>query len=681
MPIILDPPEPERLTGDSDADLGVDAEARAVLRAVAHAPPRQPGVAPGTPWGDNGRYLIEQCLGRGGSGSVVYAAHDTSLDRVVALKVLDATAPDKDAAYTERLQREAKLAARVEHERVARVYDVGSHDGRAFVAMEYVQGGTLRQRMRDGAMSAPDVMDIAIQIAEGLAELHARGIVHRDLKPENVMLTASGGVKLLDFGLARSALGPPVSGGADRPPALDGASATLAGTPGYMAPEQCAGQPIDARVDVFALGVMLYELVTGQRLFRGTTVDAVLRETRAWAPDVNGEAWQVIGEPLRAPIARMLAPDPGERFADGADALAALRELEPPQHSVELSAPIAAPIGEAPTQHALVPPRVSWMRSRRARDAFEIACTMVAVVLLFAPRSRPKIRPAPQGMVAIDAGAIRIGRDESEIDRECAEIGAGCKRSLMMDEVPAMQLAVAPFYLDRYEVTNEQFARMLDDHRGNLVVSDDEDHDHIPRYVKGYPALGSSEVLIDLFPDHGGVEHVKDAGYRARAGREQLPVSQVTWYGAKLYCESIGKRLPTEDEWEAAARGQDRRLPWGADRPRCGAVAIPDDGALAPPSSCPRLTGPRPVGSAAQDVTPEGVHDLGGNVSEWTASWYTPGRRAAQSNSGAASAARVFRGGSWAGSRLARTSGRNGLAALIAGANMGFRCAANADEQ
>jgi formylglycine-generating enzyme required for sulfatase activity len=306
---------------------------------------------------------------------------------------------------------------------------------------------------------------------------------------------------------------------------------------------------------------------------------------------------------------------------------------------------------------------------------------MVAVVLLFTPRSRPRIRPAPQGMVAIDARAIRVGRDESEIDRECAEIGAGCKRSLMMDEVPAMQLDVAPFYLDRYEVTNEQFARMLDDHRGNLVVSDDEDHDHIPRYVKGYPALGSSEVLIDLFPDHGGVEHVKDAGYRARAGREQLPVSQVTWYGAKLYCESIGRRLPTEDEWEAAARGQGRRFPWGADLPRCGAVAIPDDGALAPPSSCPGLTGPRPVGSAAQDVTPEGVHDLGGNVSEWTASWYTPGRRAARSNSGAASAARVFRGGSWAGSRLARTSGRNGLAALIAGANIGFRCAANADEQ
>src|SRR6185436_26954 len=128
-------------------------------------------------------YLIKQRLGRGGMGTV-YAATDTVLHRVVALKVLDAG--DQDAAHHARLLREAQLAARVEHERIARVYDVGTHDGFAFVAMEYVAGGTLRQVMMRRDLSVAQIIDIATQIAEGLAELHENGVIHRDLKPENV---------------------------------------------------------------------------------------------------------------------------------------------------------------------------------------------------------------------------------------------------------------------------------------------------------------------------------------------------------------------------------------------------------------------------------------------------------------------------------------------------------------
>src|SRR6185437_1883697 len=138
--------------------------------------------------------VIDRLLGRGGMGTV-YAATDTVLGRAVALKVLDAADVDEDAAHYARLLREAQLAARVEHERVARVYDVGRHEGFAFVAMEYVHGGTLRQWMHGRAVSLAELVDVVTQIAEGLAELHAKRVVHRDLKPENVMLTAQGSVK------------------------------------------------------------------------------------------------------------------------------------------------------------------------------------------------------------------------------------------------------------------------------------------------------------------------------------------------------------------------------------------------------------------------------------------------------------------------------------------------------
>src|SRR5689334_14870781 len=179
--------------GSRDSDRDLDDP---LLREIAHAPPRQPRtiVEAGARWGPGGRFVIEKRLGRGGMGTV-YAATDTILGRVIALKVLDDAGAGQDPALQARLLREAQLGARMEHERIARVYDVGMHEGKTFVAMEHVPGGTLRQWMREREVPVPQIVDIATQIAEGLAELHAKGVIHRDLKPENVMLTAQGGVK------------------------------------------------------------------------------------------------------------------------------------------------------------------------------------------------------------------------------------------------------------------------------------------------------------------------------------------------------------------------------------------------------------------------------------------------------------------------------------------------------
>jgi serine/threonine protein kinase len=671
--------------GADNNDDDVDGEANAVLRAIAHSPPRRPAslVVPGMRWGEAERYRIDRRLGRGGMGSV-YAATDMVLERIVALKVLDVADAGQDAAYKKQVLREAKLAARVEHERIARVYDVGSSDGLGFVAMEYVHGHTLRHWMAGRKVPVVQVMDIAIQIAEGLAALHKSGIVHRDLKPENVMLTAQGAVKLLDFGLARSAIAPSDAGAPGRSGVLDGASvAAVAGTPGYMAPEQYDGQPLDARVDIFALGVILYELVTGERLFRGNTMGAIMQATLASPPALCDATWRSVPEPLRDHTARMLARDPGERFEDGASVLAALRELsgEGSRRTRQLPEAFAQSIGKAPPHQPL--PRRWFDRTRRAlaRKAIEISCAIVAVIFLAVqPRRQPPPSPPP-GMARIDVGTIQVGTDERELERACAQIGPDCDRDQMLQEAPRIEVTVAPFFLDQHEVTNKQFAQMLNEVANTVRLIDDSD-DHYPRYVDRSAEPGTAMLLLDLHAEHGGIEHVTPSGYRARPGHEHVPVVQVSWYGAKLYCASVGKRLPTENEWEAAARGREnRRFPWGDAPPSYRDLALPCDGIVLPRSSrCPEEALVRAGGASPQDVTPEGVHDLAGNVSEWTSSVPTERKRVTRTPAEpAADAARVTRGGSWATSWMARPSGRRPLSPSAMAANVGFRCASDAD--
>jgi serine/threonine protein kinase len=315
----------DTLSDTSTDDL--DDVVRAVARAPSAVPPREP--FPGTRWGPAGRYLIGRRLGAGGTGTV-YEATDTLLGRPIALKLLNRGANVDEDANRVRVLREARFAAQVEHQRIARVYDVGQDKGSLFVAMEFVRGTTLRSWMSGRADAVDNALTIGIQIAEGLAELHIRGVIHRDLKPENVMLSEQGDVKLLDFGLARnqSHRSEADAWPAAIEPTRNGESVVgFSGTPGYVAPERFDGRPLDPRVDVFALGVIVYELVTGTRPFEESERSADLRNGARVAPHFSQEAWRLVPSDLRDITARMLAPDPDVRFADGADVLRALRAL------------------------------------------------------------------------------------------------------------------------------------------------------------------------------------------------------------------------------------------------------------------------------------------------------------------------------------------------------------------
>jgi len=280
-----------------------------------------------------GRYRIERKLGQGGMGTV-YLAHDETLERPVALKVVRASLVDDDR-YRRRLMREARVAAAVSHGNIATVYEAGEDDGRLFIAMEYVAGRTLAEVLDDGPLPARRALAVAAAIAEALVSAHAAGVVHRDLKPENTVLTDGGGVKVLDFGIARRrhpATGEPlVDPNAETALTVEGA---VMGTPGYMSPEQALGLELDHRTDIFALGVLLYEMLAGQRPFaHRTPLEAAVSVTRD-EPRPLSELIDDLPAGVDEVLARSLAKDPDERYESAADLLAALAELAAPTGSV-----------------------------------------------------------------------------------------------------------------------------------------------------------------------------------------------------------------------------------------------------------------------------------------------------------------------------------------------------------
>jgi serine/threonine protein kinase len=281
-----------------------------------------------------GPYQIEREVGRGGMG-VVYLARDTRLGRAVALKAV--SRGGTDSAGRARLQREARAAASLAHPGIATVYALEEDGDDCYLITEYLQGRTLRDELADGPLPYGRWRLVAIAIAEAVGAAHAHGIVHRDLKPENVMRTDTGAIKVLDFGLARET----TAFATGITPTITQAGA-LIGTPGYMAPEQIRGQALDARTDVFAAGVLLYELAAGVHPFgsgagSGGGADAagmvaagdVLARIIAEEPPPL-ETRSVLPPAAVAIVARALAKSPDLRFADGRELAEALRGLPVP---------------------------------------------------------------------------------------------------------------------------------------------------------------------------------------------------------------------------------------------------------------------------------------------------------------------------------------------------------------
>jgi hypothetical protein len=269
-----------------------------------------------------GAHEIVAFLGAGGMGEV-WRARDTRLEREVALKVLPPTTIDDETARA-RLLREARLASRLDHPHVCTIHEVGEAEGRPFVAMELVEGRSLSELLSRGPLPTEQVLRLGQRLADALAHAHEHGVVHRDFKSANVVLTPEGRAKVLDFGLARRLAGEDAAEATTASYGSLTSPGTLPGTLAYMAPEQLRGHAADARSDIWALGVVLYEMVSGRRPFDGQTgfalSSAILNEpVPALPPGIPDE--------LRRVIERCLAKGPAERYQRAAEVRAALEAL------------------------------------------------------------------------------------------------------------------------------------------------------------------------------------------------------------------------------------------------------------------------------------------------------------------------------------------------------------------
>jgi Tol biopolymer transport system component/predicted Ser/Thr protein kinase len=334
---------------------------------------------------DLGPYRVVEKLGEGGMGEV-YRARDSRLGRDVAIKM-------SKVAFDDRFQREAHAIAALNHPNVCTLYDIGPN----YLVMEYVDGITLADRLREGAVPEAEALAIAIEIASALEAAHEKGVVHRDLKPANIKITADGHVKVLDFGLAK-AMGPvdatPAGGNADSPTMASPAMTTqglILGTVGYMAPEQARGQVVDKRADIWAFGVVLWEMLAGRQLFAGETtsdlVAAVLKEE---------PRWDAVPPRVRPLLRRCLEKDPRKRLHDIADARLWLDEV--------------------PAAGALPPTGFG----RYARWLLPVAVAAIVAATPWIWRGQAAVRPiafqftvyAPPGVNLPDAGTgVAVSRD------------------------------------------------------------------------------------------------------------------------------------------------------------------------------------------------------------------------------------------------------------------------------
>ncbi|HID62117.1 MAG TPA: hypothetical protein EYP49_05175 [Anaerolineae bacterium] len=643
-----------------------------------------------------GKYKILKEIGRGGF-AVVYKALDTTLNRTVALKVLTAPPPG-DPTFLERFWREAQTAANLKHPNIVAIYEVAEFEGRYCLAMEFLPGRTLAQVLQEeGALPPKQVAEITQQLTSALDYAHARGFVHRDIKPSNVIVDDQGHVTLTDFGTVKPAEGTRLT-----------APWMSIGTPEYMSPEQISGLVVEPASDIYSLGIVCYEMLSGQVPFSGATPHVLHAHIYDPPPPLT-ELVAQIPEVVAEVIHHALAKKPEMRFANAGEmaraltaAVEAAAELAPEAAAARkqdrATVPLSKKLTPHPTRITGFPRRVVDIEAREEairravaaererktpaavekptplpgvrkglpRWAIAIGGLLLVVgllgvgVIVYRPRMIP-LKPTPvtpsvlptQGpvaeattvwekdsavMVHVPAGDFFMGsRDSDDANADG-------------DEKPMHPVYLDEFWIDKYEVTNEQFARFLNE-EGNQ----EED--------------GVSWVNVE--DENSNIIH-EDGQYRPRSGYEDHPVTYVSWYGAQSYCQWAGKRLPTEAEWEKAARGTDGRIwPWGNDW---------DEDKVNSRDAGPGHT--TAMGSYPDGASPYGCMDMAGNAWEWVADRYqedyyqaAPNRNPQGPSQGVS---RVVRGGSWAlPQRLTRCAGRFEFIPWVRRDDLGFRCASS----
>ncbi len=492
-----------------------------------------------------GKYLFEQFLG--GGMSHVYKAKDTLINRTVVVKILTESGVH-DEETKKRFLREAQMAGSISHENIIRVYDFGEHEGRPFMVMEYLQGNDLRQAIQKGELARlEDKLRILAQLARAMQHIHQIGIVHRDLKPDNVFLSESGSVKLMDFGIAKT-----------KELSITRTGYTL-GTPYYMAPEQVTSKDVTEKADVYAFGIVMYELFTGTKPFKAENVQEVF--------------FKILNEPLDvAPLTALQIPaavvdlvrhctekDAAMRPADFG---VIVRQLDAVLRGMESA---DEKVLKDLTKPRLVITKQMWTTGL-------VAAGVLALLLIW--------NLVPKG------GEVKKAdkKDETPAVVELpTQISTATGPMVLVNEGEFLygeaneRRTLKAFYIDKFEVTNEQYKQF---------------------------AAARNWPLPDGFPTDDSAK--------------RFPVVNVTFDDAREYATWAGKRVPFALEWEKAARGpQGRTYPWGFEH-------LPDFAVVADNHAMAGIQGPKEVGSWRESTSKYEAMDLAGNVFEWVDERVTP---------------------------------------------------------
>ena len=344
-----------------------------------------------------GRYVVLETLARGGMG-VVYKAKDPLIDRIVAIKTLGlGLSPIEAETFRTRFAREAQSAGRLNHPNIVTIHDMGeSDDGGAYIAMEFLEGRTLRDILDSGVVLAPAaIADIVVQVADGLAFAHRNDVVHCDIKPANIMVLDNGTAKIMDFGIARLPTGSRTFAG------------NVLGSPRYISPEQIVGRPVDARSDIFALGAVLYEALTGVPPFAGTAIDEILYQVineKPVAPSLRNKSLPASFDPI---VERAMAKHADDRYQRAEDFAVALRALDFGPQRMTALLPLVPALPAKPTAPGaatvqIEPPAVEQPLDYVADDAPRDALPPTAG----APRRKGALAVAAMALAAVVAWAL-----------------------------------------------------------------------------------------------------------------------------------------------------------------------------------------------------------------------------------------------------------------------------------
>ena len=658
-------------------------------------------LAPGAVLGD---YEILGELGRGGMG-VVYKAHRRTLNRTVALKVLPARYA-QDSVFIQRFEREARAAAALNHPHTVRVFAVGEDHGHHFIAMQFVEGQTLKERIAErGRLGVDDALAITRQVAGALGEAHGLGMIHRDIKPANIMVDRQGRAVLMDFGLAK---------GMQSNTQLT-AQGVQVGTPLYMSPEQIQGRPVDGRTDIYSLGLTLYEMLAGKSAYEPAPMLAMMYQVLQQPIPKLADQYPDVPLNMEGLIANMTAKEVGERYASAADLCADLdavargelpRALGPERESaVPPDKPAGGQGGEG---RGRVP---GLLKQRRVQIvAAGVVVALIALLgAVFIPAQLEARRAAAVKLAKAEQGARsakssaqrqreRIGSDERQYSGQHVVDG---DRNWAAAESKLSWAASVADYDSATRLYKQAEGHYAEASRVTSAFKQAEEREPVDtrtfagiemvRIIPGSFDMGSPSSEEDR--DYDETQHrvtltegfwlgkyeVTQAQWQAVMGSNpsefegpNLPVENVSWedcqeFIARLSAEDEGTFwLPTEAEWEYACRAGSRTSFCSGDSDSgLGEYAWYGENSAG---------STHPVGQKRANAW--GLHDMHGNVREWCEDWEESYPSGPVRNPTGPSRGwdRVLRGGSWNHSaRHCRSAARDDNTPNFRYSNLGFR--------